>query len=205
MYGSGLEEGFLRKIFARLRIFFKSFKKVKLQPYSISWNSNSENELDQGVDTAALGMVVVQHGKSSMLSRRVIEDSNPNDGMMHCLILAPKSIIEIIKFGFYSIFKSKESSSLPDYVAHIKTDRIVVSSNNPINYATDELLLGAKEIELEINHKALAVIRGTLLNSKKEVEKVRVFKVQNLPKGELKRELLNRFLPITKIKFKVTC
>jgi len=68
MYGSGLQEGFLRKIFARFRIFFKSFKKVKLQPYSISWNTNSENELDQGVDTAALGMVVVQHDKSSMFS-----------------------------------------------------------------------------------------------------------------------------------------
>ena len=197
MYGSGLKEGILRKIFERLKIFLKSFKKVKLQPYSISWNTNSENELDQGVDTAALGMVVVQHGKSSMLSRRIIEDSNPNDGMMHCLILAPKSIMEIIKFGFYSIFKSKESSYLPGYVAHIKTDRIVISSKNPINYATDELLLSAKEIELEVKHKALAIIPGSLLESKKEVERNRIFKVQNLPKGELKNELLNRFLPIT--------
>jgi uncharacterized hydrophobic protein (TIGR00271 family) len=197
MYGSGLQEGILKKIYARFKIFFKSFKKVKLQPYTISWNTNSENELDQGVDTAALGMVVVQHGKSSMLSRRIIEDSNPNDGMMHCLILAPKSIMEIIKFGFYSIFKSKESSSLPGYVAHIKTDRIVISSKTPINYATDELLLSAKEIELEVKPKALAIIPGTLLDSKKVVEKSRIFKVQNLPKGELKRELLNRFLPIT--------
>lgn len=197
MYGSGLETGVLRKIAARFRMFLKSFQKVKLQPYSISWNTKSGSEMDQGVDTAALGMVVVQHGKSSMLSRRIIEDSNPNDGMMHCLVLAPKSIWEIIKFGFYSVFKSKLKNSLPDYVAHIKTDRIVIKSDTPINYAADELLLSAKEIELIVKSKALAIIPGTLLDSQKEVEKNRVFKVQNLPKGELKNELLNRFLPFT--------
>ncbi|WP_373492932.1 DUF389 domain-containing protein [Aquiflexum sp.] len=197
MYGSGLQEGFFRKIIARFNIFLKSFRKVRLQPYSISWNTKSGDELDQGVDTAALGMVVVQHGKSSMLSRRIIEDSNPNDGMMHCLVLAPKSIWEIIKFGFYSVFRSKLKNSLPDYVAHIKTDRIVIKSDNPINYAADELLLSAREIEMVVKPKALAIVPGTLLDSEKEVEKNRVFKVQNLPKGELKNELLNRFLPFT--------
>ncbi|WP_194972493.1 DUF389 domain-containing protein [Aquiflexum lacus] len=197
MYGSGLQEGVFRKIIARLRSFFKSFRKVRLQPYGISWNSKSGTEMDQGIDTAALGMVVIQHGKSSMLSRRIIEDSNPNDGMMHCLVLAPKSIWEIIKFGFYSVFKSKHKNSLPDYVAHIKTDRIVVKSDNPINYAVDELLLSARDIEMEVRPKALAIIPGTLLDTQKEVEKNRVFKVQNLPKGELKNELLDRFLPFT--------
>jgi uncharacterized hydrophobic protein (TIGR00271 family) len=197
MYGSGLKEGIFRKIIARLRSFLKSFRKVRLQPYGIFWNTKNGTEMDQGVDTAALGMVVIQHGKSSMLSRRIIEDSNPNDGMMHCLVLAPKSIWEIIKFGFYSIFKSKHKNSLPEYVAHIKTDRIVVKSDNPINYAVDELLLSARDIEMEVRPKALAIIPGTLLDTQKEVEKNRIFKVQNLPKGELKNELLDRFLPFT--------
>ncbi|WP_373523497.1 DUF389 domain-containing protein [Aquiflexum sp.] len=197
MYGSGIQEGILRKIAARAKSFFRSFRKVKLQPYSIHWNTKNGDEKDSGVDTAALGMVVVQHGKSSMLSRRIIEDSNPNDGMMHCLVLAPKSIWEIIKFGFFSIFKSKQKNSLPEYVAHIKTDRILIKSDNPITYAADELLLSAKEIEMEVKPKALVIIPGTLLDSQKEVEKNRVFKVQNLPKGELKNELLNRFLPFT--------
>jgi uncharacterized hydrophobic protein (TIGR00271 family) len=197
MYGSGVKAGFFAKLYGRMRNFFRSFRKVKLHPYTISWSTGSEEDKEKSIETAALGMVVVQHGKSSILSRRIIEDSNPNDGLMHCLVLAPKSVWEIIKFGFYSIFKSKSRSSLPDYVAHIKTDKIRISSEKSVNFAVDEVLLSAKEIELESLPKALGIVPGSLLETKKDVEKKRVFKVQNLPSGELKSELLNRFLPFT--------
>lgn len=197
MYGSGVKTGFFAKLYGRMRNFFRSFRKVKLHPYTICWSTGSEEDKEKSIETAALGMVIVQHGKSSILSRRIIEDSNPNDGLMHCLVLAPKSVWEIIKFGFYSIFKSKSKSALPDYVAHIKTDKIRISSEKSVNFAVDEILLSAKAIELESLPKALGIVPGSLLETKKDVEKKRVFKVQNLPSGELKSELLNRFLPFT--------
>ncbi|RPA70222.1 TIGR00341 family protein [Cyclobacteriaceae bacterium YHN15] len=197
MYGSGVKTGFFAKLYGRMRNFFGSFRKVQLHPFTICWSTGSEEDKERSIETAALGMVIVQHGKSSILSRRIIEDSNPNDGLMHCLVLAPKSVWEIIKFGFYSIFKSKSRSTLPDYVAHIKTDKIKISSEKSVNFAVDEVLLSAKEIELEILPKALGIVPGSLLETKKDVEKKRVFKVQNLPSGELKSELLNRYLPFT--------
>lgn len=197
MYGSGVKTGFFAKLHGRMRNFFRSFRKVKLHPYTICWSTGSEEDKEKSIETAALGMVIVQHGKSSILSRRIIEDSNPNDGLMHCLVLAPKSVYEIIKFGFYSIFKSKSRSALPDYVAHIKTDKIKISSEISVNFAVDEVLLSAKEIELISIPKALGIVPGSLLETNKEVEKKRVFKVQNLPSGELKNELLNRYLPLT--------
>jgi uncharacterized hydrophobic protein (TIGR00271 family) len=197
MYGSGVKTGFFAKLYGRMRNFFRSFRKVKLHPYTICWSTGSEEDKEKSIETAALGMVIVQHGKSSILSRRIIEDSNPNDGLMHCLVLAPKSVWEIIKFGFYSIFKSKSRSALPDYVAHIKTDKIKISSEKSVNFAVDEILMSAKEIELESLPKALGIVPGSLLETKKDVEKKRVFKVQNLPSGELKSELLNRYLPLT--------
>ncbi|SMD46424.1 TIGR00341 family protein [Aquiflexum balticum DSM 16537] len=197
MYGSGVKTGFFAKLYGRMRNFFRSFRKVKLHPYTICWSTGSEEDKEKSIETAALGMVIVQHGKSSILSRRIIEDSSPNDGLMHCLVLAPKSVWEIIKFGFYSIFKSKSRSTLPEYVAHIKTDKIRISSEKSVNFAVDEILLSAKEIELESLPKALGIVPGSLLETKKEVEKKRVFKVQNLPSGELKSELLNRYLPLT--------
>ncbi len=197
MYGSGVKTGFFAKLKGRIKNFFGSFRKVKLHPYTICWSTGSEEDKAKSLETAALGMVIVLHGKSSILSRRIIEDSNPNDGLMHCLVLAPKSIWEIIKFGFFSILKSKSRSTLPDYVAHIKTDKIKISSEKSVSFAVDEILLSAKEILLESLPKALAIVPGSLLETKKDVEKKRVFKVQNLPSGELKNELLNRYLPLT--------
>lgn len=195
LYGSGVQKGLIRKIIGRVKNFFKSFKRVRLQDYIIECSTDSEKL--KKIDTAGLGILVVQHGKSSILSRRIIEESNPNDGLMHCLVLAPKSYWEIFKFGFYSVFWSKNKTSLPDYVAHIKTNWVKISSEKALNFSADGMVASSKEIELEVKPKALGIVPGRLLGTKKDVEKKKVFKIQNLPTGELKRELLKRYLPIS--------
>lgn len=196
LYGSALDESFTARFFRKTKNFFQSFRRVKLQPFSIKWSTNSGEETEKALETAALGMVVVQHGKSTIVSRRIIEDSSPNDGMMNCMIIAPKSIWEIIKFGFFSIFKPG-NSAMPDYVSHLKTDKIIITSNNPINYAVDDIMISSKKIELEVKPKALGIVPGKLLTINKNVEKKKIFNIQKLPKGELRNELLERYLPFT--------
>ncbi|TVP50639.1 MAG: DUF389 domain-containing protein [Mongoliibacter sp.] len=195
LYGSGVENGLVSKVLARFKNFLRSFRKVKLQAYIIECSTDSD-EIKK-IDTAGLGVLVVQHGKSSILSRRILADSNPNDGLMHCLILAPKSYWEILKFGFNSIVRAKSKSSLPEYVAHIKTNWVKISSESPLDFSADGMVASSKEIELEVKPKALSIVPGMLLDTNKEVEKKKVFKIQNLPTGELKRELLKRYLPIS--------
>lgn len=195
LYGSGIKDGYFSKVKGRVKNFFSSFKRLKLQPYQLECSTDTDKV--KKLDTAALGLVVVQHGKSSLLSRRIIEDSNPNDGLLHCLILAPKSYWEIVKFAFYSIFSSKREGSLPSYVSHIKTDRICIESEGAIDFSADGMVASSKKIELEVKPKALGIVPGKLLETDKEVEKKRIFKVQNLPSGELKRELLRRNLPLS--------
>lgn len=74
--------GFL-KYFLRIKRFLSSLKRAHLHDLSISWSNYAGEMKEKALDTAALGMVVVQHGKSSLLSRRLLEDSDPNDGMMN--------------------------------------------------------------------------------------------------------------------------
>lgn len=194
--GSGIEENWWRRLSKRVGNFLKSFQRVRLQPFNLNWNTG-KGEDEKAISTAALGMIVVQHGKSSILSRRFIENSNANDGMFHCLVLAPKSLLEIVKFGFYSLFNTRKNSKLPDYVAHIKTDELLISSAEPISYALDDVLISAKDIHLEVRQRALSIIPGKFLEVENEVDKSKIFRVGNLPQGELKRELLNGFLPLT--------
>src|SRR5690606_27077719 len=88
------------------------------------------------IDTAALGIVAVEHGKSSPLARRILDDSSVNDGMMHALVLAPRSVMEFLRFLLASVFlPAKSASRLPPFVGHIKTDALTVSSAKPIEYS----------------------------------------------------------------------
>lgn len=197
LYGSALDERFAERLLRKTKNFFQSFRRVKLQPFSIKWSTTNGEETENALETAALGMVVVQHGKSTIVSRRIIEDSSPNDGMMNCMIIAPKSIWEIIKFGFFSFFKRPGNSSMPDYVSHLKTDKIIITSHKAINFAVDDIMISSKIIELEVKSKALAIVPGKLLKINKDVEKKKIFNIQKLPKGELRNELLERYLPFT--------
>ncbi|MCH7403443.1 TIGR00341 family protein [Belliella kenyensis] len=197
LYAVEKEKNWFIQFATRFKRLLGSFRRVRLQPYAINWSTESGEFREKPIDTAALGMVVVQHGQSSILSRRIIEGSYANDGLMHCLILAPSSIWEILKFGFFSLFNSSKKNGLPEYVAHIKTDKVKVVSREAINYTVDDVLLTSKSIELEVLPRSLAIVPGKSLKTEKKVEKSKAFKVQNLPQGELKNELLERFLPIT--------
>lgn len=48
------------------------------------------------ISTAAVGIVVVEHGANSSLSRKILEESSIQDGMMHALVLAPQSWLEML-------------------------------------------------------------------------------------------------------------
>lgn len=194
MYGA-IEESFWKRIWEKAGNFFRLFKIIELHKYSINWNNDKGQFLEKPIETAALGMVIVQHGKSKLLSRRIIEDSYVNDGLMHNLILAPKSVAELIGHALVTLFSRNARGNVPSFVSVVKTDAIHISSTEPINYSLDETFLTSKAIELKVLHKALSIVPGPLLKIEMPVNKTKVFKTDNLPRGELKEELLKKSLP----------
>lgn len=196
--GSGLETNWLQKITRKVKNFFKTFQRVSLQKFSITWEEKKDKATaPKEIETAALGMIVVQHGKSSILSRRYIEESYANDGLFHTLIHAPKSLLEILKFGVKGIFKNDKVQRLPAYVAHIKTDTLTLKSDKPISYNLDNTLLTAKELQLEVKTNGLNLIPGEYLQVNGVKDSQKIFKINQLPTGELKNELLKGYLPLT--------
>jgi uncharacterized hydrophobic protein (TIGR00271 family) len=196
MYGS-VTENPVKRFLEKTRNFFRMFKRVKLHRYILDWSTENGDFREKPLETAALGMVVVQHGKSTLLSRRVLEDSFVNDGLMHNLILAPKSVAEMIRFALFGIFYTSKNPRFPSFVSLIKTDRMVISSPQPINFSLDDSLVTAKEIELRVEAKALSIIPGMHLDADEKVTTAKVFKTKGLPTGELREELLKRYLPLT--------
>ena len=150
----------------------------------------------ESINTAALGMIVVLHRKSSLLTRRILSESYINDGFFHLLILAPRSIFGLVHFGVKSFLRSNENTVLPPHVSHIKTQKLLITSQKPINYSADEKLMSAKEIELEVLPKIIEIIPGPNLQFAEKVKTKEVFKIHELPKDEIRDELIKHPLPL---------
>jgi uncharacterized hydrophobic protein (TIGR00271 family) len=195
MYGS-IQENFIKRVFEKAGNLFRLFKRIELHRYQLNWSNEKGDLRERPVETAALGMVIVQHGKTKLLSRRILEDSYVNDGLMHNLILAPKSVSEMMRYVILGMIKSHENNKLPSFVSLLKTNVIHINSKEPMNYSLDETLMTARELELRVLPKALSIIPGPLLKTEENLKTVKVFKVDNLPKGELREELLKKSLPL---------
>lgn len=193
MYGSA-ELTQAKRVWGKVKNFFKLFERIYLNQYTIEYKEKGGGEKEV-IKTAALGMVIVQHGKSSLLSRRVIENSFVNDGMMHNLILAPESVLGLVEFGILSFFRSSRNQKLPPFAAHIKTGKMKILSSKPMELSIDDALMTAKEVELAVVPKVIQVVPGIYLKTDKQANNKEIFKVQTLPRGEKRDELLKGPLP----------
>ncbi len=183
------------KFFPKLIRFFKlvfSLGTVYPKPFKLT------SRKDKAVDTAALGIILVEHGRSSVLTRRILDDSAANDGMMHALILAPRSIFEMTRFLFVSMFMRGfgRGSFWPEYIGHIKSDGITVSSSEEFVYAMDGESYTGQSIEFLVKPRCLPIIPGRFLSIDAQTPDGKErFKISSLPTGESKIALLASTLP----------
>ncbi len=156
-----------------------------------------EYEEEKKIETAAVGIVVVQHGRSTRLSRRVLDTSHANDGFLHALVLAPRSLSGAAGFILRSLWEGNEAKAkLPYFVGHLKTRKLQISSPKPIEFSVDGLLLAAKEITFAVEPEVLHVMPGRYLDMDPEPKGARAsFRINKLPRGETRELLLSKPLP----------
>lgn len=151
------------------------------------------------IDTAALGVVVVEHGKNSSLTRRVLGDTSLSDGKLNALILAPRSVIEFLRFLFLSVFfPSRSVNQLPEFIGHIKAESLTLTFNKETGFTLDGIARTADNLELKIRPQSLRLFIGRHLemepDSKAGGDKESV-RMQNLPVGEARAELVSYPMP----------
>lgn len=176
---------------SRLKNLFRQF--LSLHPFKISVHLKDNKVLK----TAVAGVVVVQHRKSSLVSRLILEDSSISDGMFHAFLFSPRSLMNLIGFFFRSLGKKKR---IPAFGAHIKTNKITFETNRTaFDFALDGSTLSAKNIELRIEKKQFSILPGTYLAVSKDTkEPNEIYKTEALPKGEAADALCESSLPIIK-------
>jgi uncharacterized hydrophobic protein (TIGR00271 family) len=167
----------------------------KLRPFRLQIDYGE----DKSLITAASGIVVAQHKKSVLLSRLILDNSSVNDGMLHAFVLCPRSLLQLLQFGFRSIW---QRNPVPAFGAHIKTDRLVFSGteNGALEFAEDGETFSSKAIELEIKKEYLKIIPGKHLEYSAEDTSStgEIFRVNALPTGEAALALAESRLPLLK-------
>ncbi|MCC5814024.1 MAG: DUF389 domain-containing protein [Leptospira sp.] len=153
---------------------------------------------DKTFDTCALGLVAVEHAESSFITKKLVPQTNLNDGMMHLIIISPRSVLELLIFLLKNLFPEKiRSSHLPEFISHIKNPCLTISNSQGVDYMVDGVPHSAKEIEIKVKPGAIRLIPGREVSNPEEVTKGKsTYRTTNLPQGETRQELITQTLPL---------
>ncbi|WP_029408654.1 TIGR00341 family protein [Thiomicrorhabdus sp. Milos-T2] len=168
-----------------------NFSQMRLQAYTI------ETAKQSLIQTALLGMTIVYKPNASDFTQQIIEKSSVQEPNLNAVLLAPRSITEVLRFLVTQILtKHKPSKSLPDYIGHIKTEKLTVSSESEIEYRVDESECSAKSLEINLQRDALQVLSHSAEDKANPSEQKESIRLSRIPKGESSaKELSNRSLP----------
>lgn len=161
-----------------------------LLPYKI------ETAKQTVVNTAALGITAVYRSSGSEFTKRVVGEAAEDESTLNLVILAPRSLSEMVHFVFSRVLPTQvKTKPLSDYLGHIKSESILLSSKKPMEYSIDGEMLVAETLKIEVVPDALAVLSPNLppkSGSKEIKESVRMV---GLPKGQAINELIYHPLP----------
>jgi len=167
-----------------------NLSKVSLLSYKL------ETEKGSTVNTAALGITLVYRPSGSDFTKRVIGETLIDQSTLNAIILAPRSISEVVRFLFSRLFPNKEGAqSLANYIGHITTPSIKVRGDKKLCYRVDGEAYEAEEILLNVEPNALNVVSKALPDKEKAEDIKESICVNTLPKGQAIKELINRPLP----------
>lgn len=152
---------------------------------------------DKKLQSAAVGIVVVEHGSNSLLSRRILEESSIKDGMLHALILAPRCWLEMLGFFFEALLLAPGSRTrLPRFAGHIKTSELTIQCNRQIPYVVDGVPMSADRLHFAVTVDGLSIYPGRYLELERDSGGGKeIYRVQALPSLEARRELILKPLP----------
>jgi len=163
---------------------------LRLEPMTLT------TQKEKRLETAALSVLALQHGRSSMLAAPIVDESAINDGMLNALVLAPRSVGALLRFALSTLLR-RSSAVLPPFIGHIRTGALSIEATRPLEYVCDGVAASAQKIELSVAPAALRLFLGRRLSEQcPENDPKELVRAQALPMGEARRELVGYPLPL---------
>ncbi|QOY55474.1 TIGR00341 family protein [Candidatus Sulfurimonas marisnigri] len=187
-----------QSIFAKMKNFYLNLKNLGFKDYTLTTAKG------QSVQTAATGVMIVEHNATSGKYNIINEELSLHDGKLNAFIISPTSIFSYIYYLLVVTFYAKlNPNTLPKTLGFIKTSKLDIGSSKPMDFMIDGILMSSKEIALEVFKDTLTLSIGTSViqslqdNTKLEEDK-EIIKTKHLPKGEVGALLLKEAVPLFK-------
>lgn len=178
-------------VFRRIKRFFQFTRKLKnIRASLFKFKVEDKDEFE----TAITDILVVQHGKNSMVSRILSEEKYSNNGLLHCFVFSPRSIFQLVKAYFLKLFLGKEQKNKTfNFLGELKVSELKLNSNNEFKFDVDGQIKSGSELNFRIEHGIkLIPAKSTEFD---EGSSKKIFKISNLPKGKVKEEVVRKRLP----------
>ena len=161
-------------------------------PYQISADE------EKIISTSALGIVVVEHAYSSIISKRLVSETSVSDGYFHAFVLAPQNLLSLLWFFLQSLWpKKKKMEQLPSFMGSIKASNLEISEGEKMEYTIDGVKHTAEKLFFEVERQALKLRQKSIYSGEAAQENgKKSLKIDSLPTGETKNALVKRSLPI---------
>lgn len=169
----------------------RRFSSLTHRPFQLSIDG------DKIINTSALGIIVVEHSDNSVVSKRLTPESSGNDGQFHVLILSPQNVLDLLWFFARSLMPKRNIRQLPSFIGQVRTSNLKIECPSEEEFTIDGEKSTADAIDLRIASKPLLLAQESIYNAEKRKAKVdRSLKLERLPKGEKRNELVKYKLPL---------
>jgi uncharacterized hydrophobic protein (TIGR00271 family) len=187
-----LENEFFKSFKSRFSRFLHLFRKVKLRNYRITIKNDEEEKV---LEIAAMGVLVVGNNESNLIFKRLIKDSGLNDGYLHVIAFAPKSLFSILGFGLQNLFFPIKGGTIPEFVSYWSSEALEIEGmDSDLQYALDGQESTSSKLSMTISEKSLKILTGFDEPKEKEYQR-KELNVSGLPTGLLREELTRKYLP----------
>ncbi|MDX1652328.1 MAG: DUF389 domain-containing protein [Brumimicrobium sp.] len=181
-----------RPLKQRLNRFFSFLRKLKSVKAGL-FTFQTENK--DPLETAATDILIVQHGKNSMVSRLLSEETCTNNSLFHVFIFAPRSFMQLIQAYFLKIFfGKKQSSSAFKFLGQLKVPSLTIESNQSFEYDIDGVKTSGKKLSFRIE-KGLKLIPSKNLIFDQNPSSEKIYRIENLPRDKVKEEVVSKSIP----------
>lgn len=173
----GHSGGFKQRL-AKMKARFEHFRDYQPQRFKIASTSN-----ESVIETAAIGLSVMLHAFQSGLSKKVLPEPLLNDGMHHCLVIAPKSVLQMLFFMLTQPFISAVAQQR--FLGVLRQKDVRVESPTPFDLTVDDRHSKSQIAELRVapSYVRLNVTQDSpLLDGITRQKEIR--RIQHVPKSK---------------------
>ncbi len=147
------------------------------QPFKLTTANETQ------IETAAVGITTTAHVLNSGLSKNLLTENYANDGLFYSLIVAPKSIQEMLN---HVVLESlSRASKQPGFIGVLRSKQLLVESPVEFECRLDEQTLTERRAVFEVHEKSLRLAvdaTSPLLNTGARHKETR--KIKQLPSAQ---------------------